>query len=79
MSDLEQAFYIMSIIYMSIMLILVACLVVAVFVIRSKVNHIHQQIEEKINSVTTIAEKGGELAAAAVSAATRKAKRAIKR
>jgi cell division protein FtsL len=79
MSGLEQAFYVMSIVYMSIMLILVACLVVAVFVIRSKVNHIQQQIEEKINSVTNIAEKSGELAAAAVGAATRRAKKAIKR
>lgn len=37
MADLEMAFYIIGIIFMSLMLILLIALVIAVFVIRAKV------------------------------------------
>jgi hypothetical protein len=79
MSGLQEAFYIIGIIFMGIMLLLVIALVTAVFVIRSKINRIHDRIEAKINTVTNIAEKGGELAGLAVSAAARKAKRAVRK
>jgi gas vesicle protein len=39
-------------------------LVTAVFIIKSKINKIHDQIEQKINSITRFAEKGGEWASA---------------
>lgn len=78
MNGLEQAFYIIGIVFMSIMLLLLAALVAAVFVIRTKINRIHDQIEERLNTVATIAEKGGEIAALATGAAVRKAKNALK-
>jgi len=77
MSGLQEAFYIIAIIFMAVMFILLIALVAAVFVIRNKINRIERQIENRINMVTNIAEKGGEVAAAVVGAATRKAKRAI--
>lgn len=63
MNGLEQAFYIFAIVFMSLMLILVTALVVTVFVIRSKIMKIQRQIEDRIDSVTDLASKGGEMAA----------------
>jgi Na+-transporting methylmalonyl-CoA/oxaloacetate decarboxylase gamma subunit len=77
MSGLEQTFYILGIVFMSIMLILVALLLISVIVIRSKVNKIHDRIDEKINSLTNFAEKGGEIAALATGAVAKKAKKAF--
>jgi hypothetical protein len=79
MPGLQEAFYIIAIVFMGLMFIMLLALVIAVFVIRSKVNKIQRQIEERINMVTNIAEKGGELAAAAVGGVARKARRAIDR
>lgn len=79
MSGLQEAFYIIAIVFMGVMFILLIALVAAVFVIRNKINRIQQQIEDRINLVTNIAERGGEVAAAVVGAAARKAKRAVNR
>jgi hypothetical protein len=62
---------------MSIMLFLVALLLVSVLVIRSKVNKIHNRIEEKVDSLAHIAEKGGEIAAIATGVVAKKAKKAL--
>jgi hypothetical protein len=62
---------------MGVMFVLIIALVAAVFVIRCKINKIHDQIETRLNMVTNIAERGGEVAAAVVGAAARKAKRAM--
>ncbi|MDB5166409.1 MAG: hypothetical protein JWM37_481 [Candidatus Saccharibacteria bacterium] len=62
MSGLETAFYIIGITFMAIMLVLVIVLVVAVFVIRSKVNKIHAVVDEKINNLSHVMERGGEIA-----------------
>jgi Na+-transporting methylmalonyl-CoA/oxaloacetate decarboxylase gamma subunit len=77
MPGLQEAFYIIAIVFMGVMFILLVALVAAVFVIRNKINRIERQIENRINMVTGIAERGGEVAAAVVGAAKRKAKRAI--
>jgi cell division protein FtsL len=77
MSGLEQSFYILGIIFMAVMLVLIGLLLISVVVIRSKVNRIHQNIDEKINSLTDIAEKGGELAAIATGVVAKKAKKAL--
>jgi cell division protein FtsL len=79
MSGLEQTFYIMSIVYMSVMFILLIALVWSVFVIRSKVNKIHDRIEAKIDMVTGMAEKGGEIAGLATRVVARGAKKAMKK
>jgi hypothetical protein len=77
MPGLQEAFYIIAIVFMGVMFILLTALVAAVFVIRSKISKIQHQIEGRINMVTGIAEKGGELAAAAVGGVARKAKKAL--
>ena len=80
MSGLQEAFYIVSIVFYAIMFILIiALVVVAALMIRSKINRIHAQIEAKLNSATNLAEKGGEIAALAAGAAVRRAKRAIRK
>lgn len=50
---LEDAFYTLGIIVMSLSLIILFVIVTAVLVIRNKINHIHQAIEEKLSLVTT--------------------------
>jgi hypothetical protein len=77
MSGLEESFYILGIIFMGIMLVLIGLLLISVIVIRSKVNRIQHNIEEKINSFTNFAERGGELAAIAGGAVAKKAKKAL--
>ena len=77
MTGLQEAFYIIGIVFMGVMFLLIIALVAAVFVIRSKVNKIQYAIESKINTVTTIAEKGGEIAALATGGLVRKAKKAV--
>ena len=77
MSGLQESFYIIGIVFMSIMMLLVIALVIAVFVIRSKINKIHSMIDHKISTVTQIAGKGGELAGIAAAGVVRKAKKAI--
>jgi uncharacterized protein YunC (DUF1805 family) len=77
MTGLQEAFYIIGIIYMVIMLLLILALVIVAFRIKGKVNKIHDNIEAKINSVTHLAEKGGELAAIASGKVVKKARKAI--
>lgn len=77
MPGLQEAFYIIAIVFMGVVFVFMLALVISVFVIRSKVNKIQQTIEEKINTVTSIAEKGGEIAALATGGIVRKAKKAI--
>lgn len=80
--DLQETFYTMGIVFMAIIFVLLIALVAAVFVIRSKINKIHDSIENKLNTVTSLAEKGGELSALAGSVVARtvakKAKKAKK-
>ena len=58
MSDLQTAYYIIAIVFMSVMFLLLIGLLVAVLVIRAKVNAIHARIEEKLGQVAGLAEKG---------------------
>jgi len=50
MTGLETTFYIMGIVFMSIMLLLTAALVVAVFAIRAKIQQIERNVTETIAS-----------------------------
>ena len=79
MTGLETAFYVMAIIFMSLTFIIIIALVAVVLVIRSKVNKIHDNIEEKINTITNIAEKGGALSAKAGYKAVKQARKVIKK
>lgn len=77
MSGLQEAFYIIGIVFMGVIFIMLIALITAVFVIRNKVNKIQRTIEDKINTVTNIAEKGGEIAALATGGVVRRARRAL--
>jgi Na+-transporting methylmalonyl-CoA/oxaloacetate decarboxylase gamma subunit len=77
MPALQEAFYIIAIVFMGVIFLILIVLLVAVIKIRNKVNNIQRAIEEKINTVTSIAEKGGEIAALATGGLVRKAKKAV--
>lgn len=79
MNGLQETFYIMAIIFMSITFLLLIALVVAVFVIRAKINKIHRMIEDKIDLITNVAERSGELSAKAASAVFKQAQKVIKK
>lgn len=79
MNGLEQAFYIISIIFMSLLFLMLIALVAAVFVIRAKINKIHDTIENHINTITSLAERGGELSALAGTTVVKKAKKVLKK
>lgn len=79
MSGLQEAYYIYAIVFMSLILLMVLGVLVAVLVIKSKVNKITSTIEEKINKVSNIAEKSGEIAALATGGVLRRARKALKK
>jgi hypothetical protein len=78
MSGLQEAFYIVGIVFMGLALLLIIGLLAGVFIIKGKINRIHDNIEDKINSVTHIAERSGEIAAIASGTVARSAKKAKK-
>jgi ABC-type multidrug transport system fused ATPase/permease subunit len=55
--DLQNAFYIIGIVFMSVMLILFIVLLTAVLVIKSKINKAHDMIDEKLSKVKSMAGK----------------------
>jgi hypothetical protein len=79
MNGLEQTFYIIGIIFMSLTFLMILVLVIAVLVIRKKINKIHDTIETKIDSITSLAEHSGQLSALAGTAVIRQAKKAFKK
>jgi hypothetical protein len=52
---LQDTFYVLGIIVMSLSLIILFVMVTAVLVIRNKINNIHQAIEEKLSFANTAA------------------------
>jgi len=59
--SLQDTFYLLGIIYMSLMLLIMLITVVAVLVIKAKVNAIHRHIEEKLNTIVNVAHMGEAL------------------
>lgn len=76
--ELQTTFYILGIIFMAVMLILLIALVIAVFVIRGKIVAIEKQIQDKIDQVANIADRGTEIAAAVGAKAVETAAHAVK-
>lgn len=70
--DLQNTFYIMGIIFMSIMLILILLLVISVLVIRAKIVSIHDKIEQKLSLVTDLSGAGKKLFSVAKSVTGKK-------
>lgn len=58
---LQDAYYIIGIIFMSLMLIILLALLAAIVVIRAKVVAIHRTIDEKIESVLAVPRKGAQM------------------
>ena len=58
MTGLETAFYIIGIIFMGLMLLFMIVVITAILVIRHKISHIQQQIEDRLHTAKDIAAKG---------------------
>ena len=69
--DLQTTFYVVGIVFMGLMLILFIVLVIAVLVIRAKVNAIHRHVEDKLGGVISLIENGAKIVSQ-VKSATRK-------
>jgi hypothetical protein len=59
--DLQNTFYILAIILMSLTFIMLIAIVVAVVTIRMKIVAIHRMIEDKVNLVSNIANAGANI------------------
>lgn len=64
MTDLQTAYYIIAIVFMSISLVLLGVMVTAVLVIRNKVTHLHRQIDDKLEYVSELSDKASSIARA---------------
>jgi Na+-transporting methylmalonyl-CoA/oxaloacetate decarboxylase gamma subunit len=74
MSDLQTAFYIIAIIFMSLMLLIGLVSAIAILVIRAKIVAIHKHVEERLSTAQEWAEKG-EAVLGAIKKVARKPKR----
>lgn len=72
MTDLQTAYYIVGIVFMGLALLILLVMLVAVLVIRSKINAIHQRIDERLGQITDWAEKGGAVLGALKKVAVKK-------
>ncbi len=63
--ELQTTFYIIGIIFMSLMLLLTIGLAIAVFIIKSKIDAIHRRIDDKLEMVSNIAHVGTDIMNAA--------------
>lgn len=60
--ELQHAFYIIAIIYMGVMFLLILAGIVAVFIIKAKINAIHRRIDEKLAPVLAAAHTASTIA-----------------
>ena len=63
--DLQDTFYVLGIIFMSLMLLIMIGIVIAIFVIKKKIDAIHRRIEEKLAMVNKVARAGSNIVGAA--------------
>jgi len=59
--ELETTFYVVGIIFMSLMTIIILALVIAVFAIKAKINAIHDRIEDKFRNIIDMIQMGEAL------------------
>jgi hypothetical protein len=59
--DLQSTFYVVGIVFMSLMLILFVVSVIALLVIRAKVNAIQRHIEDKFSALLSFFEAGSNI------------------
>ena len=70
--DLQDTFYTLGIIYMSLMLLIMIGIAIGIFVIKKKIDAIHQRIEEKLAVVSKVAHLGSDIVGAAKKVAGRR-------
>ncbi len=56
--DLQNAFYIIGIVFMGLMLVILIALIASVFIIRARIVAIHNMIESKLNLISGLGAKG---------------------
>jgi len=61
MTGLQEAFYIVGIVYMGISLLLLMGVIAAVFVIRAKIVSLENMVKEKIEAVSSLSSKAVEI------------------
>ena len=55
--ELETAFHIIAIVFMSLMIILIIALLTAVLVIKKKINNVHDMVDERVSQVKSVVNK----------------------
>lgn len=79
MSGLQTAYYIIGIIFMGVIFLLIVALIVMLFMIRSKINKIEENIQLKIEEATDLAGRGGEILAAVGKTVAKRTARKVKK
>jgi arginine exporter protein ArgO len=59
--DLQNAFYIIGIVFMGIIFLLMLGIFIAVLVIKSKINKVHRMIDQKIGAVKDVTDRASTI------------------
>jgi hypothetical protein len=60
--NLENVFYVLAIIFMILQIAIMIGLVIAILIIKKKIDQIHAQIQDKIDSVAALTSKPAQVA-----------------
>lgn len=74
MTGLQEAFYIIAIVYMGVSFLIILVAVAAVLVIRHKVVSLERMVKERIDTAMMVGEKAGEVIDSVRKFAKRKSK-----
>jgi hypothetical protein len=74
MTGLEQAFYIVALVYMGISLLIIVGLLVAVVIIRNKVVNLENMLKEKLDTVLSVGAAAGDVISTVKKITKRKSK-----
>lgn len=55
--ELETTFYIVSLVYMGLMFVLFVALLIAVLVIKAKINRLHRMVDDKVAAAQSLVGK----------------------
>lgn len=61
MTGLQEAFYIIAIIYMGVMFLLILVALAALLVIRHKIISLERMVKDKIETVVSVGARAGEI------------------
>jgi len=73
MTGLQEAFYIVALVYMGISLLILIGVIAAVFVIRAKIVSLENMVKEKVEAVASISSKAAGIVGKAAKFVNRKA------